>query len=255
MLAPQRQALILEELNNAGAVRVSELVRRLGVSDMTIRRDLDSLASRGLAEKVHGGATRPVVRPSDEPTFVAKSSRQTAEKHAIARRAATLVQPGAAVAISAGTTTSALAQQLTAVPGLTVVTNSLPVAEALMENDSDDRTVVLTGGECTPSRALVGTVTVAALHSLHVDLVFMGVHGLDAQAGLTTPNMLEAETNRAMIAAGGRLVVVADHTKWGTIGLSRFARIDDVDVVVSDAALPDDAREHLSQRTELVLAG
>lgn len=254
LLAPQRQALILQELNTSGAVRVSDLVRRLAVSDMTVRRDLDALAGRGLLEKVHGGATLPEARSVEEPTFGARSSRQSAEKEAIARTAAGLVSSGAAIAISAGTTTCALARELAPISGLTIVTNSLPVADALMAVDMADRTVVLTGGECTTSRALVGTVAVAALRALHVDVVFMGVHGLDSDAGLTTPNMLEAETNRAMIAAGRRLVVVADHSKWGIIGLSRFARLEDTHLVVTDEAMPESARKAMGQYADVLVA-
>ena len=136
-----------------------------------------------------------------EPGFEAKSLRETAEKEAIAARAATLVRPGMAIAVTAGTTTWTLARHLAAIADLTVVTNSLKVAEVLYEQHRPDRTVVLTGGLRTPSDGLVGPVAVQAIRSLHVDMVIMGVHGLDARAGLTTPNLLEAETNRAMVDA------------------------------------------------------
>src|SRR3954452_4836302 len=127
MLAPQRQALILEQLEASGGVRVSDLVRVLGVSDMTIPRDLEVLARRGLGDKVHGARPRPGGRATDEPGFAAKSGMQQAEKEAIGRAAARLVEPGSAVAISAGTTTWALARHLSSVAGLIVVTNSVPV--------------------------------------------------------------------------------------------------------------------------------
>ena len=254
MLAPQRQALILEQLEATGGVRVSDLVRVLGVSDMTIRRDLEVLARRGLVDKVHGGATRPGGRATDEPGFAAKSGLQQPEKEAIARAAAKLVEPGSAVAISAGTTTWALARHLSNVPGLTVVTNSVPVADVLRQSDRPDRTVILTGGVRTPSDALVGAVAISALHSLHVDIVFLGVHGMDEHAGFTTPNLQEAETNRAMVDSARRLVVVADSTKWGTVGLSRFARLEDASTVVSDVGLPRHARTALTDNVgELAL--
>ena len=140
------------------------------------------------------------------------------------------------------------------VPDITVVTNSVPVANVFFEADLG-QTVLLTGGLRTVSDALVGPVAVAALHNLHVDLVFMGVHGMDAAAGFTTPNLMEADTNRAMVAAAGRLVVVADHTKWGTVGLSRIARLQDASVLVTDADISAPAREALSERVgELVVA-
>ena len=248
MLASQRQDLILREVERAGGTRVSELVDRLGVSDMTIRRDLDALAARGLVLKVHGGATSVRDRSTDEPGFSAKSSRQTREKAAIARTAARLVEPGASVALSAGTTTYAVARALRDVAGLTVVTNSPPVAELLHDPARDDRTVVLTGGVRTPSDALVGPVADATLAGLRVDRTFLGVHGLDAQ-GLTTPNLAEAATDRALMACAAATTVIADHTKWGVVGLARIATLDDVDTLLTDDALPADARRHLTATT------
>jgi DeoR/GlpR family transcriptional regulator of sugar metabolism len=242
MLARQRQAFILERVREVGAVRVAELVRELGVSDMTVRRDLEILDDRGLLEKVHGGATSIVGHALFEPGFAAKSSLQQAEKDAIADAAAALVEPGMAIGVSAGTTTYALAQRLADVPGLTVVTNSIRVADVLHQVGRTDQTIVLTGGVRTPSEALVGPFAVAALRTVHMDLVFVGVHGMDPHSGFTCPNLLEADTDRALIEAGRRLVVVADHSKWGVIGISSIARLDQVDVLITDAGLDMDAR-------------
>jgi DeoR/GlpR family transcriptional regulator of sugar metabolism len=254
MLAPERQSRILHELDRRGSVRVSELVRLLGVSDMTVRRDLDALQGRGELHKVHGGATRRADRSTDEPGFAAKSGREQAEKEAIAARAASLVEPGSAVAVSAGTTTHALARHLAAVPGLTVVTNSVWVADTLYGSEGPGTTVLLTGGLRTPSDALVGPIAISALRSLHADVVFMGVHGMDPSAGFTTPNLMEWETNRALVACARRLVVVADSTKWGVLGLSSFAALDDADVLVTDVGLPAEGRRILAERVgELIL--
>ncbi|NUR83036.1 MAG: DeoR/GlpR transcriptional regulator [Nonomuraea sp.] len=253
MLAPQRQQAILDLVRQHGGVRVVELVRAFGVSDITIRRDLELLAERGLLAKVHGGAT--TIGATDEPGFAAKSVQQEEEKRAIAARAAGLVRPGTAVALSAGTTTWTLAHHLGTVPGLTVVTNSVRVADVLQHAGRPDQTVVLTGGVRTPSDALVGPVAVAAIRRLNVDLLFLGVHGMTARAGFTTPNLMEAETDRALVEAASRLVVLADHTKWGTVGISTIAQLGEADVVVSDTALPGPARDVLAERAgELVLA-
>ncbi|GAA3110367.1 DeoR/GlpR family DNA-binding transcription regulator [Pseudonocardia yunnanensis] len=254
MLARQRQELILDAVRTTGGARVSELVERLGVSDMTVRRDIEVLATRGLVTRVHGGATA-AGSSVDEPGFAAKSGLHTAAKQAIAAAAAALIEPGASVALSAGTTTHAVASALLTVPRLTVVTNSLRVAEVLHESPRDDLTVVLTGGERTPSDALVGPVAVAALRRLHVDWLLMGVHGMDAEAGFTTPNLVEAETNRALVASARRVAVVADNSKWGVVGLSTIATLDEVDVVVTDVGLEEDARKILeSSCGRLVLA-
>ena len=245
MLARQRQAFILDRVREDGAVRVADLVRELGVSDMTVRRDLEILDERGLLEKVHGGATSIAGTALFEPGFALKSALQQSEKDAIADAAVALVEPGMAIAVSAGTTTYALAQRLALVPGLTVVTNSVRVADVLHQNGRADQTIILTGGVRTPSDALAGPFAVAALRSVHVDLVFVGVHGIDQRSGFTCPNLLEADTDRALIEAGRRLVVVADHSKWGVIGISSIARLDQADVLITDVGLSPEARRIL----------
>lgn len=255
VLAQQRQAAILERVRLHGGVRVSDLVAEFSVSDMTIRRDLESLADQGLVAKVHGGAT--VVRPgsTEEPGFAAKSVRHRAEKTAIASRAAELVRPGMAVALSAGTTTAELALRLSSVPELTVVTNSIPVADVFYRSGRSDQTVVLTGGVRTPSDALVGPVAVAAIRTFHLDLLFLGVHGISERAGFTTPNLMEAETDRALVAAAEKLVVLADNSKWDLLGISTIAALPEAHVVISDTALLAAAQATLREAVgELILA-
>lgn len=246
MLARQRQSFILDRVREDGAVRVADLVRELGVSDMTVRRDLEVLDERGLLEKVHGGATSIAGNALFEPGFAAKSALQQNEKDAIADAAVALAEPGMAIAVSAGTTTYALAQRLAYVPGLTVVTNSIRVADVLYHAGRADQTIILTGGVRTPSDALAGPFAVAALRTVHVDLVFVGVHGMDPHSGFTCPNLLEADTDRALIEAGRSLVVVADHSKWGVIGISSIARLDQADVLITDAGLNAEARATLA---------
>ena len=246
MLARQRQALILDRVRQDGAVRVADLVRELEVSDMTVRRDLETLHDQGLLEKVHGGATAPVRFASFEPGFFTKAALQQGEKGSIAAEAATLVEPGMALGLSAGTTTYALAGLIANVPGITVVTNSVQVSDILNRSRGQDQTVILTGGVRTPSEALVGPFAIAQLRSVHLDLVFMGVHGMDAKAGYTCPNLMEAETDRALIEAGRRLVVVADHSKWGLVGIASIANLDQADVLITDSGMDADTLAILS---------
>lgn len=254
LLAHQRRALILEEVRRRGGVRVNELTRALNVSDMTVRRDLDILAREGLLRKVHGGAVPGDEPSSHEPGFEAKSEWETAAKNAIARAAATLVAPGSAIALSAGTTTHSLASELVEVSDLTVVTNSVRTAGVFEEarRTGSTTTVILTGGVRTPSDALVGPIADQAIRSLHVDLLFLGCHGLGAATGLTTPNLAEAETNRAFLRSSRRTVLLADHTKWSTVGLSTFATLDEIDVLVTDS-LPEDEVAVVTERVGEVL--
>jgi DeoR/GlpR family transcriptional regulator of sugar metabolism len=250
MLAPQRQDRILAEILARGAVRVADLVESLDVSDMTVRRDIGELARSGLVRRVHGGAVaiEPTGRSTHEPGFETKRTWAAAEKAAIAREAHATIEPGQSIALSAGTTTHLLAELIAADPSLrplTVVTNSLPVADALHRAlDPAGRAaleVILTGGVRTPSDALVGPVADATLGRLRVDRAFLGVHGLD-ERGATTPNLLEAATDRALITSAARLTVLADHTKWGVVGLARIASLDQIDLLVSDDGLPAQAR-------------
>ena len=234
MLATQRQHLILRELDAEGTVRVAALADLLRVSEMTVRRDIDALDAEGLLLRVHGGATRPAAFSAVEPGFGAKSAREADAKRAIAAEALMLLRPGMTLLVSGGTTTHELARLLPRDLGLTVATNSLMAASALAAaGDGGIRTVVL-GGQRTPSEALVGPVTVHALDNLHADLCFMGVHGFDPTAGITSPNLLESEVNAAMIAASDQLAVLADATKYGTVGLAGIAPLSAVGTLITD---------------------
>lgn len=248
MLAPERHHRILLELESREAVRVTELARALGVSEMTVRRDIETLDARSLLHKIHGGAGRIQAFTAVEPGFERNLDREQEAKSAIARAAAGLLSPGMTIALTGGSTTYRLAGQLGTVEGLTVVTNSLKVADSLYSGGGGGSgptvgisgagpgspTVIITGGERTPSEALVGPVATNAIRTLHFDMCFMGVHGIEPDRGLSTPNMHEAETNRAFAASTSELVVLADHTKFGVTALAGILPLDDVDTLVTD---------------------
>lgn len=243
MLAHQRHDVIVDLVRRTGSVRVRDLAEQLDVSEMTVRRDLDQLAALDLVEKVHGGATRVGDRSSFEPGFDAKQQRQTAEKDAIARRALELVQPNSAIGLTAGTTTWRFASRLRAIDSLTVVTNAPSIAQTLYQAADPGTSVVLTGGIRTPSDALVGPLATEALSKLHIDVLFMGVHGMDEGLGYSTPNLAEAEVNRAFINAARRVVVLADSTKWGMRGLAQIAPLGRADLLICDDGLPTAAAQ------------
>jgi DeoR/GlpR family transcriptional regulator of sugar metabolism len=247
VLAQQRQVRILSELRRSGAVRVADLTDLLGVSDMTVRRDLEQLAGEGVVRKVHGGAVL-AGQVAFEPGFAAKSQLAQPAKAAIAAQAANLIRPGAAIGLSAGTTTWAMAQHVAMIAGLTVVTNSTTVADVITALDTANQvTVILTGGVRTPSAALVGPVADRTIASMHVDQLFLGVHGMDARAGYTTPNLAEATTNKAFLESAREVIVLADSSKWGTIGLADIAPLDAAAVVITDDGLAEDARRTLAE--------
>ncbi|HKS00199.1 MAG TPA: DeoR/GlpR family DNA-binding transcription regulator [Arthrobacter sp.] len=252
MLPAARHQSIVDAVRRDRVVRVSDLAQQLGVSLMTVRRDIELLEESGQVERIHGGAKLPGDASTHEPGFELKSTQLTAQKRAIALEAASLVHEGMAVALSAGTTTWALAKELAGGPRITAVTNSVKIADlfhhASVSGPGRASTVILIGGERTPSDALVGPIATAALSQLNLDLLFLGVHGMDAESGYTTPNLLEAETNRAFIAASRKVVVLADHTKWGTQGISTIAKLEEADEVICDAGLSPDAQRILRDR-------
>ena len=255
MLAAQRQELILERLRLDGSVRVTDLVEALAVSDMTIRRDLDTLEGRDALRKVHGGAIAPEGPRTEEPGFEAKVTRQATEKRAIARAVADLVAPHSAIGLSAGTTTALVAEYLRPVPGLTVITNSLRVAEVFHRSERSDQDVALTGGFRTPSDALVGPLALASIRGINLDTLILGVHGMHERAGFSTPNLMEAETDRALVESAQTLVVAADSTKWGTVGISTITPLNRCDLLVTDDGLDLEAHHTLQDHVgRLVVA-
>ena len=253
MLAQQRQERILAELRRRGGVRVADLTDLLGVSDMTERRDLEQLAADGVARKVHGGAVL-AGQVAFEPGFAAKSELAQPAKRAIAEHAARLIRPGAAIALSAGTTTWAMARFVASIPDLTVVTNSTTVADVITGIDiANPVTVILTGGVRTPSAALVGPVADRTIAGMHVDQLFLGVHGMDGRAGYTSPNMAEATTDRMLVECARQVVVLADSSKWGVVGLADIGPLDLATTVITDDALPDEARRTLAESVDEVI--
>ncbi|WP_426996910.1 DeoR/GlpR family DNA-binding transcription regulator [Pseudarthrobacter sp. N5] len=253
MLPAARHQVIVDAVQRERVVRVSDLAQQLGVSLMTVRRDIELLEETGRVERIHGGAKFPGDASTHEPGFELKSTQLPAEKRAIGVEAAKLVHEGMAVGLSAGTTTWALAKELVNGPRITVVTNSVRIADLFHHGSSSgvaryNSTVILIGGERTPSDALVGPIATAALKQLHLDILFLGVHGMDADAGFTTPNLLEAEADRAFVAASRKVVVLADHSKWGTLGISTIAALEEADEVISDAGLSTEAQRILGER-------
>lgn len=249
MLAAERRDAIVAELRTSPAVRVTRLAEQFDVSEMTIRRDIDALEAAGALTRVHGGATRLQTLSAAEPGFSANTGRQREAKQQIALAASQLITPGMTISLTGGTTVYELAALLPDLGPLTVLTNSLPVADLLHGLAAQDRgrnlNVFLTGGERSPSEALVGPLATATVGLLNVDLCFMGVHGVDATAGMTTPNLAEAETNRAFARQSARLAVLADSTKIGVVALAQIVDLTELECLVTagDAARPDQLAE------------
>ncbi|WP_258565274.1 DeoR/GlpR family DNA-binding transcription regulator, partial [Streptomyces sp. WELS2] len=223
-----------------GAVSLRELARVVQTSEVTVRRDVRALEAEGLLDRRHGGAVLPGGF-TRESGFPQKSHLATAEKTAIADLAAGLVDEGEAIVVGAGTTTQELARRLARVPGLTVVTNSLLVAQALAHANRVE--VVMTGGTLRGSNyALVGSGAEQSLQGLRVSRAFLSGSGLTAERGLSTSNMLSASVDRALVQAAAEVVVLADHTKLGTDTMFQTVPTDLITRLVTDEPPPHDDR-------------
>ncbi|MEU2504501.1 DeoR/GlpR family DNA-binding transcription regulator [Streptomyces sp. NPDC007863] len=240
MFAAERRQLILEMVRANGAVSLRELARVVQTSEVTVRRDVRALEAEGLLDRRHGGAVLPGGF-TRESGFPQKSHLATAEKTAIADVAASLVEEGEAIVVGAGTTTQELARRLARVPGLTVVTNSLLVAQALAHANRVE--VVMTGGTLRGSNyALVGSGAEQSLQGLRVSRAFLSGSGLTAERGLSTSNMLSASVDRALVQAAAEVVVLADHTKLGTDTMFQTVPTDVITRLVTDEPPPHDER-------------
>ncbi|MFC9226677.1 DeoR/GlpR family DNA-binding transcription regulator [Streptomyces hygroscopicus] len=223
-----------------GAVSLRELARVVQTSEVTVRRDVRALEAEGLLDRRHGGAVLPGGF-TRESGFPQKSHLATAEKTAIADLAAGFVDEGEAVVVGAGTTTQELARRLARVPGLTVVTNSLLVAQALAHANRVE--VVMTGGTLRGSNyALVGSGAEQSLQGLRVSRAFLSGSGLTAERGLSTSNMLSASVDRALVQAAAEVVVLADHTKLGTDTMFQTVPTDVITRLVTDEPPAHDDR-------------
>jgi DeoR family transcriptional regulator of aga operon len=213
---------ILELLARDGTVTVSVLADALGVSEATVRRDLQALGDQRLLERSHGGA---VAHGTAHELPVRYRTGRSDEKRRIAQAAAELVTDGMAIGLTGGTTTTEVARMLVLRQGLTVVTNALNIAVELAVRP-DLKLIVAGGVARATSYELVGSLADATLRSVYVDIAFVGVDGVDAERGLTTQNEVEAATNRVLMDRAKRTIVVADATKLGRVAFAEIAGID-----------------------------
>jgi DeoR/GlpR family transcriptional regulator of sugar metabolism len=241
-LPAERHRRIEGLLRERRVVRVSTLSELIGVSEVTIRRDLEALERRGLLERTHGGAVM-AQRMRAEPAYVEAISSNPEAKRRIGRTAAELADPGDTVYLNGGTTTLQVFRHLRA-PRLKVITNHVGIALESTEHDVD---LLLVGGHYrAPSNSVVGPFATEALRRTHATRAYIGVEGVSLASGLTTPVAAEAEIARVMIEqARGRVVVVADHSKIGTVADFVVAPLDAVDTIVVDDGIEDEYRNQL----------
>lgn len=244
MLIDERRNYLLNLIQRDGRVLVSELSDSLGVSRITIRKDLDYLESKGMLQRSHGGALLPQGGTLLDPALEEKEQKQLKEKQRIAKAAAALVQEGQCVLLDSGSTTTAIARELRSYTRLTIVTNAVNIATELAGTDLE---IVLTGGTLRKnSHSLVGPLAEDVLKEIHADIMFLGVDGFDAKAGPMTPHFLEARVNRAMVNAASRVVVVCDSTKFSRRSLALIVPAKAIHSVITDDQIGDKDAEALT---------
>lgn len=232
----ERQQLVLAYIEERQRVAVADIRDRFAVSEVTARRDLESLESQGLIRRVHGGALALRRAPPELPALE-RTREQADEKQRIGAAAAALVEDGETVFISSGTTPLEVARHLRERSGLTVITNSLPVVNLLA--GAPDITLIALGGMLRRSElSLIGHVTELALAELRADKVIFGVRAIDLEYGLTNDYLPETMTDRTILRIARTVIVVADHTKFGRVSAAVVAPITAMHTLVTDSETP-----------------
>lgn len=234
MLAPERQRAILDLLSRQGGVRVALIAEDFGVTQETIRRDLERLEQDGKLLRSHGGAV-PLDRDRAELPLDVRETVNLAQKRAIAAHAARVVREGDVIALDASSTARELARLLPDIP-FTVVTNSL--AAALVLHDRTRVRVVVTGGVLDgPSRSFVNEIAVETLDRFHFTRAFVSCQGIDLERGLSVTADQHAGIKRRMIGLADEAVLLADSSKFGVKAVEFFAKVAELDAIVTDSGL------------------
>ena len=236
MLNEERRRLILQILSHDGRVLVGDLARHFRTSQVTIRKDLDILQAHGRIHRTHGGALPARESALEDPTLREKEKLHRKEKSQIAATAARMVKEGQVVILDSGTTTTAIARALREREHLTIITNAVNIAAELSGSSLE---VILTGGTLRKnSFSLVGPIAEETLRRLNADILFLGVDGFDVHYGLSSPNLLEAKVNRAMMDVARVTVAVCDSSKFGRRSLSSIAPLSAVHHLITDRGIP-----------------
>jgi DeoR/GlpR family transcriptional regulator of sugar metabolism len=251
MLVEARRRQLLELISRHGFARLEDLIASVGVSESTVRRDLEALDLAGAIKRTHGGAIY-AGEVRSMPAFDDRTGTASAEKRSIGHLAASLVADGETILLDGGTTTLEVARALVG-RRVQVVTNSLPIAHLVAPNPDTD--LILLGGYVYPRTGVaLGPIAIACMSGIRVHRVFMGAGGIVAD-GIYNSNSLLVETEREMMRCGHEVVVVADHTKFGRLALARLCGLEEVGRIVVDDGLAEGHRAMVNKAgVELLLA-
>lgn len=246
MLAAERRNLILEKLQDEKRVLVSELSELFGVSEETIRRDLDRLDKMGLATKTYGGAVLVESSSTDMP-FNVRKKKNLRGKRILAETIATLIADGDHIMIDSSTTAVAIVKALQEKERLTIVTNSIEVLVELADVSGWD--VISTGGSLKEnSLALVGPKAVESIGTFNADVMIMSCKGIDMQKGITDANEMFSQVKKAMMRSAKKKILAVDHTKFEKVAFSQICEITDMDMIVTDIRPSDEWLEYFNNK-------
>lgn len=253
MLREERKRKISDFIEEKKKATVAELSKLFGVSESTIRRDLEELDEQGVIQRAHGGAV-VVERSAPEPPVVHRMVESDEEKRRIGQAAAQLVQDGEVIFLGSGTTTLEVARNLEGKNNLTVITNALNIANQLA--GKQNITVIVIGGLLRHSElSLIGHITEQALKELRADKVIMGMRAISIEEGLTNDYLPETMTDRAIISFAPEIIVVADHSKFGKVSTTLVAPISSVHKIITDNGISPQQLETLRQAgVEVIVA-
>ncbi len=229
---PERQKQILTLLTRQGRLSVTEIVEQFLISEATARRDLESLASQGKVQRVHGGVIAIEQAPPELP-ILERENEQPDEKTRIGRAVASLIADKETVFLGSGTTVLEVARNLRDRRNLTVITNSLPVLNMLA--GIKEITVIALGGMLRDSElSFIGHITEQALSEVRADKVIIGIRAISLEQGLTNDYMQETLTDRAILKIGREVIIAADHTKCGVVSTAFLAPLTSMQKLVTD---------------------
>lgn len=237
LFGEERKMKIIEYVQEYSRASVQELSQYFQVSEATIRRDLKDLEKAKLLKRTHGGVVSNQL-VNFEPTILEKQDKFRSQKEAIAKKAVELIEDGDTILLDSGTTTFHMAKELGQFNKLTIVTNSLSIAQELVDFQGVD--VLIIGGDLRhKTLALVGPIAEKVLSMVRVDKAFIATNGLDLKEGLTTPNLTEAATKKKMVEVAKQVNLLVDHSKVGKVTFAKFARLDEIDQCITDSNVPE----------------
>jgi len=245
LLKIERQRFIRRLVEEQGRAAVPELSAHFDVSEATIRRDLEELDGMGWVRRTHGGAVR-AERASKEAPMVQRRSAQKIEKQQIGKAAAKIIQEGQTIFLGSGTTVLEVAIHLPVEIHLTVITNSLPVVNHLADYPNVELIVI--GGMLRHNElSMVGHIAEQAVREFRADLVIIGMHAIDSHHGFTNDFLPETMTDRAILEIAPRVIVVADHTKFGKVSTVLVAAVSTANMLITDHKAPGDCITELAE--------